>query len=200
MARGAVRRQRRQDELRAEILANARELFATKGYEAFSIRTLATKIDCSPATIYLHFTDKYELFEYLVEDSFEQLSAALRKLDLDRGDPLQLLKQGARIYVDFGLSNRTAYEFAFILRPTIRRATRWKPHAAFQILRDLVKRCIAEHRFGPLDVELTSQGLWAAIHGVTALLITRPSFPWVDRNALIARVVDSAIDSLEVSP
>ena len=190
-----TRRQRRRDELRAEILAAARDLFVTRGYEAFSIRTLAKKIDCSPATIYLHFTDKYELFEYLVEDSFEQLSAALKKLDPDSGDPLQLLKQGARIYVDFGLSNPTAYEFAFIL-PTPGRATRWKPHAAFQFLRNLVKRCIDEQRFGPLDVELTSQAFWAAIHGVTALLIMRPQFPWADRNELIARVVDSAIDSL----
>src|SRR5712692_9148786 len=108
MVKVDVRRRRRQDELRAEILDAARDLFATLGYEAFSIRTLAKGIDCSPATIYLHFTDKYELFEYLVEDSFEQLSAALKKLDLDRGDPLQLLKQAARIYVDFGLRNRTA--------------------------------------------------------------------------------------------
>ncbi len=191
-----IRRQRRRDELRDEILAAAGDLFVTQGYEAFSIRTLAKKIDCSPATIYLHFTDKYELFEYLVEDSFEQLSVALKKLDLDRGDPLQLLKQAARIYVDFGLGNPTAYEFAFILSPTPRRATRWKPHAAFQFLRDLVRKCIDEHRFGPLDVELTSQAFWAAIHGVTALLIMRPSFPWVDRNELITRVVDSAIDSL----
>jgi len=34
------------------------------------------------------------------------------------------------------------------------------------------------------------------VHGVTAMLIMRPSFPWASRKALIGKVVDSAIDGL----
>jgi hypothetical protein len=51
-----------------------------------------------------------------------------------------------------------------------------------------------------MDVETASQALWAAVHGVTSLLVLRPSFPWVSKKALIEQVVNSAIDSLLASP
>lgn len=31
-----------------------------------------------------------------------------------------------------------------------------------------------------------AQVLWAGLHGLVALLIARPEFPWVDREKLIA--------------
>jgi hypothetical protein len=39
--------------------------------------------------------------------------------------------------------------------------------------------------------------LWAAIHGVTSLLITKPLFPWVNKNALIDLMIDNAIQGLK---
>jgi hypothetical protein len=46
---------------------------------------------------------------------------------------------------------------------------------------------------------LTAQALWAAVHGVTSLLILKPAFPWVARRKLIARVIDSAVEALITS-
>jgi len=43
---------------------------------------------------------------------------------------------------------------------------------------------------------MTSQALWTAIHGVTSLLIVLPRFPWADREQLIDRVIDTAIDGM----
>jgi hypothetical protein len=40
------------------------------------------------------------------------------------------------------------------------------------------------------DAEETSQSLWAGIHGLTALLITHPGFPFVERERLIARTIE----------
>jgi hypothetical protein len=51
-------------------------------------------------------------------------------------------------------------------------------------------------RFCTGDVDLISQSLWAAAHGVTSLLVQRPSFPWVARNKLIAQVIKSAVQGL----
>ena len=44
--------------------------------------------------------------------------------------------------------------------------------------------------------DAASQALWAAAHGITSLLIVRPTFAWVDREQLIGQVVDAAIDAL----
>ena len=59
--------------------------------------------------------------------------------------------------------------------------------------------CVEQGRFRPVDIETTSQALWAAVHGVTALLIMRPSFPWVNKDKLIKQVIDNAVDSLKAS-
>jgi hypothetical protein len=42
-------------------------------------------------------------------------------------------------------------------------------------------------------VELRTQALWAATHGITSLLIQRPSFPWVSKDRLIDDVIDAAV-------
>ena len=110
-------------------------------------------------------------------------------------DPVRRLRKAGRAYVDFGLANPHAYEFAFVLhRPEGSPAN--APHPAYGLLRGLVQRCIAEKRFRAMDVDVASQALWTAVHGITAMLIARPDFPWADRDAVIRRVIDSAVDGL----
>lgn len=190
-------RTRYRDQLRTAILDAARELFVRHGYESFSMRKLARGIGCSHGNLYLYFKNKQQLFDCLVEDSFAQLSSALQHLR-DSGhakSPISLLKEAGRIYVDFGLRNPHAYQFAFIIRGT--GPTRpYKPHAAFAFLRNTVRQYIDERQFRALDVDTATQAIWAAVHGVTSLLIARPNFPWVDKEELIKCVIDSAVDTL----
>jgi hypothetical protein len=47
-----------------------------------------------------------------------------------------------------------------------------------------------------MDVQIASQALWAAAHGITSLLILRPTFAWADRDKLIGQVIDAAVDAL----
>jgi AcrR family transcriptional regulator len=182
--------------LRGEILKVARQAFARYGYEGVSMRMLADKIGCSHGNLYLHFRNKEEIFDCLIEQSFEQLATALRELYRKAGssDCLDLLRKAARAYIDFGLRNPSAYEFAFILR---RPGALNKPHQAYEYLRALVARCADEKRIRDLDIDTAAQAAWAAVHGVTSLLIFRPSFPWTDKNAVIERVIDDVVGGLE---
>jgi len=188
-------REKYREELRQTILDAAREAFVGGGYESVSMRTIAQRIGCSHGALYLHFKDKREIFDAIVEESFGQLEAALRGLKVIGNDPVKRAKKAARAYVDFGLSNPHAYEFAFVLnRPE--GSPRPRPHAAYDLLRALVKRCIDEKRFRAMDADVASQALWTAVHGVTAMMIARPDFPWADRDAVIRRVIDSAVEGL----
>ena len=47
-----------------------------------------------------------------------------------------------------------------------------------------------EGRIKNADPEETSQALWASIHGLTALLIIHPKFPFVEREKLIRRTIE----------
>jgi len=191
-------RERYREEVRRSILAAARNAFLHGGYESVSMRSLAETLGLSHGSIYGYFKDKDEIFEALVGESFEQLASALRATGRRAGDPVAFLKRAGRKYVEFGLQNPGAYEFAFILRRP-GRATR-EPHVAYDYLRAAVKRCIDAGRFRTRNVDLASQALWTAVHGITALLIMRPTFPWASKKALIGRVVDSAVDGLVKHP
>src|SRR6202158_6237449 len=78
------RRQQHREELRRVILDAAREIFVHQGYERFSMRKLAEKIEYSPGSVYLHFNSKEELFECLVEESFARLLKTLTSLGTGR--------------------------------------------------------------------------------------------------------------------
>jgi AcrR family transcriptional regulator len=195
------RRRKHKEELRRVILDAAREIFVRQGYESFSMRKLAQKVEYSPGSVYLHFKNKEELFECLVDESFARLLKTLSALrnGHEQQDPLAELKKGLRAYVEFGLRNPNDYRFAFMLRPPMEKRP-YKVHGAFEALRFIVKRCVEEKRFRAVDVETTSQVLWASVHGITSLLIQRPAFPWVAKKELIAQVIDTAVDSLTASP
>jgi AcrR family transcriptional regulator len=186
-----TRRARQRAELKAMILDAARQVFIHDGYEQVSMRKLAEKIEYSPGTIYLHFKSKDELLASLVEESFVKLRAALEKARRD--DAVETLRAGLHAYVDFGLRYPNHYHFAFMLRPRTVSSSTYKPHRAFAFLREVVRRCVECGRFRKVDVETAAQTLWAAVHGVTSLLITRPQFPWVRPNALVAAVIDNSI-------
>jgi AcrR family transcriptional regulator len=196
-----ARREKHRDELRTLILQSAREIFVRDGYESFSMRKLAQKIEYSPGSIYLHFKNKEELFESLVEESFGRLLKVLTRISNGHADldPVESLKKGLRTYVDFGLRNPNDYRFAFLLRRPLQRRP-YKVHPAFDVMRTMVGRCVKKNRFRAVDVEMTSQALWAAIHGITSLLIQRPTFPWVAKRELIDQVIDNAVDNLIAEP
>jgi AcrR family transcriptional regulator len=189
-------REQYRDALRRSILDAARETFVESGYEGVSMRQLAEKVGCSHANLYLHFKDKDAIFDCLVDESFEQFAEGLRVVpeSARRGDPVHFLRKAGRAYVEFGLANASAYEFAFILRRPGQRPR--KPHVTYERMRALVQHCIDDKRFRRMDADAASQALWAAAHGITSLLISRPAFPWADRKKLIGQVIDAAIDGL----
>jgi AcrR family transcriptional regulator len=160
------------------------------------MRQLAEKVGCSHGNLYLHFKDKEALFDSLVDESFEQFANGLKTVpqSAKHRDPVEFLRREGRAYVEFGLANASAYEFAFIMRRPGQR--RRKPHVTYERMRALVQQCIDEKRFRRMDADVAGQALWAAAHGITSLLITRPTFPWADRDKVIGQVIDAAIDGL----
>jgi AcrR family transcriptional regulator len=196
-----ARRQQHKEELRRVILDAARNIYVNQGYEGFSMRTLAEEIEYSPGSVYLHFKNKEELFECLVEESFARLLRTLTDLQNGRGqqDPVDELKKGMQSYVEFGLRNPGDYRFVFMLKPPVEKRP-YKVHGAFEVLRKMVRRCVEEKRFRSVDVETVAQGLWSCVHGITSLLIQRPAFPWVSKKKLIGHVIDTGVDSLIAEP
>jgi len=183
-------------EIRNLILATARELFIHEGFESFSLRRLAVQIGYSPAAIYNHFKSKGSIFECLAEESFAALQAAAEEIKPIAGEePLDRLRRGLWGYVNFGLKNPDHYRFAFLIHTSVS-TNRRNPRAAYLGLQRRLEACIEAGQIPNGDIDLLAQSLWAAVHGVTSLLIQRPEFPWAGRRKLITQVIDGALKGI----
>jgi AcrR family transcriptional regulator len=189
------RREREKSETRDKILDAARELFVTEGYEGVSMRRVAEKIEYSPTAIYVHFTDKNELFHELCRQDYARLSEVFQSSAMST-DPVERLKQIGRTYIDFGLQHPNHYKFMFMtphppLEPDEEeRELMGNPEVdAYAFLKWSVQQAINGGRFRKelMDAEIISQTLWAAVHGVISLNIAKGTDPWVDWRPLQAR-------------
>jgi len=191
--RAAARRQKQREELKGEIRDAARAIFVREGYRSLSMRKLAAGIGYSPGSIYLYFRNKEDLFRSLVEESFSRLAESLEGLaGGPRKDPVARLKSGLSLYVEWGCSHPNDYQIAFLL-PDVGPGP-YKTHRAFDVLRSMVADCLPTGKARSEWVETASQAIWSAVHGITSLLIQRPSFPWRSKASVIRQVIESAVD------
>jgi len=197
------RRAREKEGIREEILEAARSLFVKDGYENVSIRRIAEKIEYSPGTIYLYFRDKAEILQHISDETFGRLERKLSAINRDTaGDPLDRLRRGLRVYVQFGLDNPDHYIITFMIATREKEAsdTAFCATGGGKCFQELVKGVITAMEAGqiePGDVAEISQALWAGVHGVTSLLITACGFPFVEQNRLIDRIVDTLVRGIE---
>lgn len=196
------RRERQKETLRREILDAASEMFAQEGYQNVSMRKIAEKIEYSPTTIYLYFHNKAELLLTICDETFEKLIERHARLEAKASDPLEGLRAGLRAYVDFGLEHPSHYILTFMtpldesLFPEDYDVRESAGGRSFDVLRRAVRECVEAGVFRDVNVEVASQTLWAAVHGVTSLLIAHPSFPWADRETLVDTTIDAALSGL----
>ena len=182
------RRGREKSETRDKILDAARELFVTEGYEGVSMRRVAEKIEYSPTAIYVHFTDKNELFHELCRQDFARLQAVMQSAEMP-ADPIERLRQIGRSYIQFGVRFPNHYVFMFMTPHLPQepdeedREIMGNPEKdAYAMLKRAVQEAINAGCFRDevQDAELVSQTLWASVHGVISLNIAKCKDPWVE--------------------
>lgn len=199
------RRARQKNLLRQEILDAARELLVRDGYENLSMRRVAERIDYSPTAIYLHFKDKEELVFSLCQETFLKLVRELETLPQEFPDPIVQLRKGMERYVDFGLKHPDHYLPAFVLPPRDLAERRKKAARdaesygmrALGHLRDCIARGVKARKLRKVDPDVAARATWAALHGITSLLIVQREFPWGDQEEVIDAVIDSLMEGLK---
>jgi len=192
------------EKLREQILeAGERLLIETGNEEAVTIRAVAEAVGVTPPSVYLHFADKDELLFAICERHFAQLDRVTEEAAAGADDLLESLALLGRAYIRFGIEHPEQYRILFMRRPSHTpesfQVDRLRDAAAFGHLVEHVSKCIQS---GLIDGEplLVSLGLWAVVHGLTSLLISKPEFPWPDLDVIIDHVCRTAIRGLQSSP
>lgn len=202
------RREREREELRTKILDAARELFATEGYEAVTMRKIAEKVEYSATAIYLHFADKEALLHEICETDFASLAKQFQKI-AKVDDPLERLRRIGLAYTDFALEFPNHYRLMFMTpHPPIAHddeglKRKGNPEEdAYAFLVATVKEAIEKKRLAAAykDAELVAQIVWAGVHGVISLQRCKCNDPWIDWRPLkktAAAAIDAMLKGLE---
>lgn len=176
---------------RALILEAARALFVEQGYEAVTLREVAQRIEHSTTAVYVHFKDKRDLVEQMVQEDFAKFDAALQQT-ADVQPPLARLLKLGEAYIEFALTMPKHYQLLFLTpRPKPEKEDPERANhllagaSGFALLLSTVQACIDDGSFaaGYDDALAIAQGAWAGVHGLVSLHIIlghEHHFQWRD--------------------
>jgi AcrR family transcriptional regulator len=191
------------EKLREEILAAVSDLLdETNDEAAVSIRAIADRVGVTAPSIYRHFADKDEMLSAVCAVVFTQLTDGIAEAVASATSPLDALAEAGRCYVEFGLAHPEHYRLVFMRAPFRDVVDHSELRAAFEAgeipdshrlfggealagseafkgLYDLVAAVVAVLPNERLpDVFSTTTMIWAAVHGIVSLRISKPEFLW----------------------
>jgi AcrR family transcriptional regulator len=86
---------------RAALLAAAREVFARDGFLGTTTTSIAKAAGVANGSFYTHFADKFEIFVGLWREVQEEmLHPGIHDAHLDHADPVQVIEQSTRAYLE----------------------------------------------------------------------------------------------------
>ncbi|MBL8227890.1 MAG: TetR/AcrR family transcriptional regulator [Bryobacterales bacterium] len=190
---------------RQAILQNAAELFAEAGYQNFSMRKLAGRIGVSPGTIYNYFEDKDALLDAICVQAFQKLGERQLAIPKAHLDPLQALRIGMLVYIQFGMDYPAHYAATFQMEGEIHKRSDVVSQKeligrnCFSGLIEAVQRAADAGLLVDKPAEEIAQAIWAASHGVVGLL-TNARIPFLLTDRLAANTVELVLRGIQKNP
>jgi AcrR family transcriptional regulator len=168
--------------LREEIVQAGTELLAELGdVNLLSLRAVAREVGITTTSIYPHFKTIEKLAGAVVAHSFEELDAARDAASEGISDAGDALLARSHAYCRFAISRPGLYQVMFqVSLPDM--LTLPSPQAPGQrSFETLVESIASTQRLrdgSELDPRRLATLLWATLHGLVSLRISRPNFPW----------------------
>ncbi|MBA2553864.1 MAG: TetR/AcrR family transcriptional regulator [Geodermatophilaceae bacterium] len=193
-------------ELRAVVVGAATDLLAQLGdVQALTMRAVAAAAGVTPPSVYRHFPDKETLVRTVIEERFDAFTHDVTAAAESAGEhPTARLQAMARAYVRSGLERPGHYRVLFS-------ATNAGPAAlglagraehpgarSFGALVEAVTACLPARRVD--TAVLLATELWASLHGIVDLRITKPEMPWPDAIELIDAALSAVRAAMEPGP
>lgn len=185
---------------RGEILQAAEKIFVEYGYDGATIRKIADEVGVSSTALYMHFRDKSQILLEICQGAFEEMLDGQRQMRRDYADPGERIKVMLKAYIEFGLAHPNAYRLVFLTRPQEgaegdQAVIQALGRQVFEGLQASVAEIAAQGRL-KAEVSQATQVLWAGVHGIVALIITKPYFAWADAEALGKTMIDGLFEGL----
>lgn len=151
------------------ILAQAAELFLSKGYEATSMRDIAERCGISKSLLYHHFTDKYQIFSRIAAHSGIGLNEAVAARVAEHEDAPERLRAFMVATASFFEENRLSWiaasqdfwssnEGRMSLQVKLRRDSFEK------LLRNILEEGVASGAFEIADIRLAGRLILSSLN------------------------------------
>lgn len=185
-------RDQRHDEIRARILAAARDLFESAGAAGLSIRAIAARAAMPPMTLYSYFPSKSAIVRALWSEAFDPLVAEMRAVEAAEDDPKTRLRKVAQTLVAYWLRFPDRYRIVFLIED------KREPDDGQWFIEetDVVASYL---RFAPLiaaaradpdgDYVREGEALICSLTGIVHMLVTVSEYPWGSSDAYVDVVV-----------
>lgn len=189
------------EQLRDEILDATQALLDETGDEAkISIRRVAERVGRTSPSIYLHFPDKDSLMFAVCQRQYQSSEDAMVAAAAGVEDPVERMVALARAFVHWGLDNPEQFRILFLTdRSSALRSVGLDQVATSGAFVAILAALGDAQRAGAVELDDSMAvllDLWAAVQGITTLLITRPDFGLPDADAWIDHLLGLILDGL----
>ena len=168
------RKERERIDMKELILKSAHQLFIDKGFDEVSIRNIAEAIEYSPATIYLYFKDKNEIFHALHGEAFKVFNHFVAGV-FEIKDPFKRLVAMGEKYMEFTFKYPKYYTIMFIAEAPMQcdeGSEGWLEGAsALEALEGIVAECMKEGSLKKQPVKPMAFTIWSYMHGMCSLAL-----------------------------
>lgn len=192
-------------ERRPEILQAARRVFGRQGYDRTTMRRVAAEAGVSPAGIYIYFKNKEAILAALRDQTFRELNAWAQEAVARAASPQERLRLHLRSYLEYARAHPDSYRLTFrsqlIRAPRPGRTSNPAEAAGREAFTTLVSEIadllVPDDPAGTDAAHLAAEAAWAAIHGLSSLVIDVPGFPASGLDAAFDRLVGMVLAGIQ---
>jgi len=193
----AERKEREVEEFKASGIEAATAIISDEGYDRLSIRSIAEKIEYSPAIIYHYFKDKGDIVARIVEAGYRRIVDSVKGAPVYADDPLRTLREAFASYSRIVLESPNLFRIALLgqgwdlpedLRILTDRVS--EKRESIRRLTGLVRGFGESGKFRSLDPETIAQVILSTVHGLLARFILEPEVPSERREELLRALIE----------
>jgi AcrR family transcriptional regulator len=199
-----ARREREKVEMRDRILNAAHAIILKEGFAALTMRHLASAIEYSAASLYMHFKDRRAIARELSQRGYAALLSALQS-SMKPGSAEASLRSFAQAYTRFGMEQPETYRLILMEAPeyvaTVFDGKQpYDPEdpatQSFALLLDIVERLRRAAR-SRIPAQEIAESIWCGLHGIVSLKLTCGTAPAATAERLTELHVRSVLASLQ---
>jgi AcrR family transcriptional regulator len=192
MRRGS-RKSYHHGDLRNALLKAALDLVRDRRSTHFTLHDVSERVGVTQSAIYRHFADLDDLLSTLCRNGFDAFAEAQRQATAGNPDPWQRLRALVRAHLRFAISNPDYFRIMFDGGLANRPENIARAQPTFQLLVDTIAEIdgTAEHAFE------RAVAIWAAGHGLAALMLSGQLGGILNRPDRAARLEETAMALIE---